>query len=160
MRSMSGTVLTNGISFQPSRSIVLLPSWKPWPRRAILVTACVIVLSMIALCLELKMSRLRRSYWEFEISPWIGVSISAAAKKSRHCIWSRYRNRWTTSTKSNLRKRNLEFRLRTDSRERKFCASFVAMNTLLRERNVLRGAKCVSGVRKESFCQRVQRCRG
>ena len=46
------------------------------------------------------------------------------------------------------KKGNLEFRLRTDSRERKFRASFVSMNTLLRERSVLRGAKYVSGARK------------
>ena len=35
-----------------------------------------------------------------------------------------------------------------DSRERKFCARFVAMSTLLRERSVLCGAKCVSDVTK------------
>ena len=40
----------------------------------------------------------------------------------------------TTSTKSSLTKRNLEFPLQTDSQGRKFRASFVAMSTLLRER--------------------------
>ena len=54
MRSTSDTVLTSGISFQPSRSIVLLPSRKPWLRRATFVTACVIVLSVIAIVLGIK----------------------------------------------------------------------------------------------------------
>ena len=149
MRSRSNTVLTSGISYQPSRSI-LLPSWEPWPRLATFVTAC-----MIALCLELKMSRLPRSFWEFEISPWIDVSISAAAKKSWRCIWSPYRNQWTKSTKQNLTKRNLEFRLQMDSQGRKCRVSFVAMNMFLRERGVLRGAKCATSVRKRIILQSV-----
>ena len=42
------------------------------PKLAIFATVCVIVLSVIALYLELKMSRLPRSYWEFDILLWIG----------------------------------------------------------------------------------------